>query len=267
MYSSITIKRRYQIKMNEDDNKKVGKNLENLSTKQNLYRDTILEEDWILLIDKHKLRYEIWAILKSYFELNVTEITHLVKQSKSTVSRVLLGMEEDGLILSRRGIKKKGEGEKIPPKYYRINEELREKFEGEISELEIPTDPQKLREFFISEISNYRNAIYNIHKLLDFMDPLLNIFEDQLEDINKAKNIYNTYLSGKNEPWFNLLYFDHERYEKFLDIRLEYLLKLEKLAREQEVNPKNAFVYLDASLPLKAIIELKKNRLLKSKKS
>ncbi|MFX1269955.1 MAG: winged helix-turn-helix domain-containing protein [Promethearchaeota archaeon] len=253
--------------MDKDDKDINDINLKNITTRQEMYKDIILEEDWLDLIDKHELRYEIWAILKLYNELNVTEISHLVKQSRSTVSRVLIGMEKDGLIISRRGEKKEGEGEKIPPKYYRINEEFKEKFEGDISELEIPTDPHKLREFFISEINNYRNAIYNIHKLLEFMDPLLNIFEDQLEDISKAKSIYNTYLSGKNEPWFNLLYFDHECYEKFLDIRLEYLLKLEKLAREQELNPKNAFVYLDASLPLKAIFELKKNRLLKSKKS
>ena len=253
--------------MSEEDKDKKGVNSEKIATKQEIYKDVILEENWLNLIDKHELRYEIWAILKLYNELNVTEVSHLVKQSKSTVSRVLLGMEKDGMIISRRGVTKEGEGEKIPPKYYRINDEFRVKFEGEISELEIPADPKKLREYFISEITNYRNAIYNIHKLLDFMNPLLNIFEDQLDDINKAKSIYNTYLSGKNEPWFNLLYFDHECYEKFLDIRLEYLLKLEKLAREQELNPKNAFVYLDASLPLKAIFELKKNKFLKSKKS
>ena len=170
--------------MSKDDNEDNNINLKNITTKQEMYKDVILEEDWLDLIDKHELRYEIWAILKLYNELNVTEISHLVKQSRSTVSRVLIGMKKDGLIISRRGEKKEGEGEKIPPKYYRINEELREKFERDISELEIPTDPQKLREFFISEINNYRNAIYNIHKLLDFMDPLLNIFEDQLDDIN-----------------------------------------------------------------------------------
>lgn len=253
--------------MSKDYNDHNNVNSKNITTKQKMYKDIILEEDWLDLMDKHELRYEIWAILKLYNELNVTEISHLVKQSRSTVSRVLIGMEKDGLIISRRGIKKEGEGEKIPPKYYSINEKYSEEFEREIDELDIPSDPQKLRDFFISEIKNYRNAIYNIHKLLDFMDPLLNIFENQLEDVNRAKNIYKTYLSGKNEPWFNLLYFDHERYEKFLDIRLEYLLKLKKLSREQKLNPKNAFVYLDASLPLKAILELKKNKLLKSKKS
>ena len=253
--------------MSKDNNEDRKENLKNITTKQEMYKDIILEEDWLHLIDKHELRYEIWAILKLYNELNVTKISNLVKQSKSTVSRVLIGMEKDRLIISRRGIKKEGEGEKIPPRYYRISEQFKERIEGEITDLEIPADPQKLREFFVSEIKNYRNAIYNIHKLLDFMDPLLNIFEDQLEDINRAKNIYKTYLSGKNEPFFNLLYFDHERYEQFLDIRAEYLLKLEKLAREKELNLKNAFVYLDASLPLKDIFELKKNKFSKSKKN
>jgi DNA-binding transcriptional regulator GbsR (MarR family) len=241
--------------------------MKNVSVKQEVYKDIIREEDWLNLIDKHQLRYEIWAILNLYNELNVTEISHLVKQSKSTVSRVLIGMEKDDLIISRRGITKEGEGEKIAPKYYRINQEFREAFKPETRELEMPTEPQELRDYFLKEIKNYRNAIYNIHKILDFMYPLLNVFEDQLDDIERAKRLYTNYLSGKNEPWFNLMYFDQEQFSQFLDIRLEYLLKLEKLARKQEINPKNAFAYIDASLPLKAIIELKKDKLFKSKKS
>jgi DNA-binding transcriptional ArsR family regulator len=252
--------------MNDNFSKEGGNGVKKASVKQEMYEDIILEEEWLKLIDKHDLRYEIWALLKLYHELNVTQISRLVKQSKSTVSRVLIEMKKDGLILSRRGIKKKGEGEKIPPKYYRINEKYLMKAEEIPFEQEIPTDPQELRKFYISEIKNYRNSIYNIHKLLDLLNPLLNIFEDQLDDIAKAKRIYDTYLSGKNEPWFNLMYFDHERYEKFLDLRLEYMLKLEKLAREQKLNTDNAFVYLDASLPLKALFELKKDNLSKRRK-
>ncbi|MFX1481426.1 MAG: hypothetical protein ACFFCI_25380 [Promethearchaeota archaeon] len=102
------------------------KNPKNISAKQEMYGDIILEEEWLSLIDKHELRYEIWAILNLYYELNVTQISHLVKKSMSTVSRVLISMKKDGLVLSRRGEKKKGEGEKIPPKYYRINEKYHE---------------------------------------------------------------------------------------------------------------------------------------------
>ena len=135
----------------------------------------------------------------------------------------------------------------------------------EIEQIGIPKSYEELRKFYESQIRNYRNYIYNQQKLLDLLNPLLNIFEGQLEDINNAKHIYNTYLSGKNEPWFNVMYFDEEHFEQFLDLRLEYMLKLEKLAREQELNTNNAYVYLDASLPLKAIFELKKDMSLKSK--
>jgi DNA-binding transcriptional ArsR family regulator len=250
--------------MSKKNNKSDDENLKNISANQEMYGDIILEEEWLSLIDKHELRYEIWAILKLYHELNVTQISHLVKKSVSTVSRVLISMKKDGLVLSRRGEKKEGEGEKIPPKYYRINEKYHKTTESKAKELEPPTDPQRLREFYISEIRNYRNSIYNIHKLLDLLNPLLNAFENQLDDIGKAKRIHDLYLSGTNEPWFNIMYFDDEKYEKFLDIRLEYLLRLEKLAREQELNTNNAFVYLDASLPLKSIFELKKRTRKKS---
>ena len=238
-----------------------------MAKSRNLYNDVIVEEDWTILIEKHSLRYEIWEILKIYGELNVTEINHLVKQSKSTVSRVLRAMENDNLGISRRGQPSKEEGEKIPPKYYRINETFKREIEAEIMTLEPPEDIETLRKFYMSEIKNYRNFIYNHQKLLDLLIPLLNIIEDQIEDtedLQKAKYIIDTYLSGKNEPWFNLMYFDEERFEKFLDIRLEYLLKLEKLAREKELDVKNSFVYLDASLPLKAIFEIKKDKILKS---
>lgn len=249
-------------KINKDNS---GKDLSNLIVKQKYYTDAILEEDWSNLIDKHKLRYEIWEILGIFHELNVTEITHLVEQSKSTVSRILKGMEEDNLLLSRRGKIGARDGEKIPPKFYHINRKSKSRLNLEVEQTGIPKSYEELRKFYESQIRNYRNYIYNQQKLLDLLNPLLNIFEGQLEDINKAKHIYNTYLSGKNEPWFNVMYFDEDHFEQFLDLRLEYILKLEKLAREQELNTNNAYVYLDASLPLKAIFELKKDKSLKSK--
>ncbi|MFX0044005.1 MAG: winged helix-turn-helix domain-containing protein [Candidatus Hodarchaeota archaeon] len=240
-------------------------NFRNLSNNKILYKDAIIEQDWIQLIDKHKLRYEIWTILKLHSELNVTEITHLVKQSKSTVSRVLIQMEQDGLVKSRRGKTKKDEGEKIPPKFYKINEDYTKRTEQKFDDLEYSTDPSELRKFYMLKIKNIKNAIYNYHKLLDFLTPLLNIFENQLENIDRANQIYELYFSGKNEPFFNILYFDKEHFKEFLDIRLEYLLKLEKLAREQKLNTDNVFVYMDASISLQAIFELKKEMYLKSK--
>ncbi|MFX1454737.1 MAG: winged helix-turn-helix domain-containing protein [Promethearchaeota archaeon] len=241
------------------------KDLRNLSTKQALYKEVIIEEDWMRLLDKHKLRYEIWMILKLDNELNVTEISHLVKQSKSTVSRVLIGMEKDGLVKSRRGKTTKKEGEKIPAKIYKLNEEYRDKNEFELNRLDLPPESHDLRKFYMVQIKNYQNAIYTYHKLLDLLTPLLKIVENSLDDIDQAKYIYERYLSDESEPLFNLLYFDYNHYKEFLDIRLEYQLKLIKLAQQQNINTNNTFVYFDASIPLKAIFELKKEKILKNK--
>ena len=103
------------------------------------------EKTWLELINEHPLRHDIWMVLELYNELNVTEITQYVKRSKSTVSRVLIGMENDELLISRRG--KKEKGEKIPPKFFRINPKF-QKLEDEWDEENLPEEPEKLQEFY-----------------------------------------------------------------------------------------------------------------------
>lgn len=87
-------------------------------------KSSIFQEKWECLIAKHKLRYEIWALLDLHNELNVTQITHFVKQSKTTVARHLMLMEKDGLLISRTATKHvKG---RIPPKIYQLNLKFKE---------------------------------------------------------------------------------------------------------------------------------------------
>jgi DNA-binding transcriptional ArsR family regulator len=233
-----------------------------LSIDQKIYGDLYLGRDWEVLISKHKLRYDIWMFLNLYHELNVSQISKYVSQSKSTVSRVLMGMEDDGLLVSRRGKIKEGGRERIPPKYYSINEKFRKVDETEKVFMEIPLKSQELREFLLSEIRNHRNAIYNIIRLVNYLGSSLNHLDDQLEakDIEKAKKIYQQFLSGMNEPEFNLVFLDKNRFKKFYDLRLEYILKLKKLIMEQQLDAESAFVYFDSLLPLKALLDLYKKR-------
>jgi len=220
-----------------------------LSIKNN----NIIKEEWDQLIAKHKLRFEIWAILELHNELNVTQITHYVEQSKTTVARHLKLMEKDGLLISRTA-KKVVKG-RIPPKIYRINPTFKEQL-LELDETSLLEDPQKLKQFYKKEIINYRKVSYNIKKLLDYLDPLLDLLENQLGDIKEVKGTYDKYLSYIDEPVF--LYFDKKRSSKLIDIRTEYILKLHKLAMEEDLNTEEAFVYFDISLPLAALFELKK---------
>ncbi|MFW9866816.1 MAG: ArsR family transcriptional regulator [Candidatus Thorarchaeota archaeon] len=219
----------------------------------NVKNDERIEGEWNQLISKHKLRFEIWAILELHTELNVTQISHYIEHSKSTIARHLKSMEQDGLLISRIGEQPvKG---RIPPKFYKIKPKFKEK-NTYLHETDLLDDPEKLHQFYKQEISNYRKLSYNITQLLDYLDPLLDLLQVQLGDITKAKNTYDEYLSYIDEPVF--LYFDKKRAQKLIDLRTEYVFKLHKLAMEEELNTEEAFVYFDMSLPLADLFELKR---------
>ncbi|MHA2288029.1 MAG: hypothetical protein ACXABG_04500 [Promethearchaeota archaeon] len=249
-------------KSNKNNTSTVDDEAGELSIKQMLSGDLYLGKDWESLISKHKLRYDIWMFLNLYRELNVSQISKWVKQSKSTVSRVLISMESDGLLVSRRGVIKRGEREKIPPKYYQISENYR-KEEKEKIFMEIPSDPQELHDFLLTEIRNHRSAIYNLTRLVNYFSLSLNYLDDQLKlkHIEKAKETYMEFLSGINEPEFNIVFLDKARFKRFYDLRLEYVLNLKKLIMERDLDAESVFVYFDSFLPLKSLLELNKKEI------
>jgi len=205
-------------------------------------------EEWDQLIAKHKLRSDIWAILELHKELNVTQITHYVEQGKTTVARHLKFMEGDGLLISRTPEKVvKG---RIPPKIYRINPKFKLKEEKE-------------ENFYKKVLNHYRKTSYNIKKLLDYLDPLLNLLESEISNTETTKKIYDEYLSFIPTPI--VFYFDKKRSEALMDLQAEYVLKLQNLSLEKELNTEEALVYFDISLPLAALFELKKKNKIKKR--
>jgi hypothetical protein len=150
-------------------------------------------------------------------------------------------MERDGLLL-RRTPKNVIKG-RIPPKIYRINPKFKKQDEEEDN-------------FYKGIIKHYRKVGYNISKLLSYLDPLLNLLESKLDEPKKVKEIFDEYLSFIPSPI--VLYLDKGRAEALMDLHAEYVLKLQKLAMEEDLNTEEAFVYFDISLPLAALFELKK---------
>ena len=208
----------------------------------------VIAEKWDQLIAKHKLRSDIWAILELHKELNVTQITHYVEQGKTTVARHLILMEEDELLISR--IPEKVVKGRIPPKIYRINPKFKVKEEKE-------------KNFYKRVLNHYRKTSYNIKKLLDYLEPLLNLLESELSNTEISKKIYDEYLSFIPTPI--VFYFDKKRSEALMDLQAEYVLKLQNLSLEEELNTEEALVYFDISLPLAALFELKKKIKLKKR--
>ncbi len=174
-------------------------------------------------------------------------------------------MENDELLISRRA--KKGKGEKIPPKFFQINPKF-QKLEDKWDEENLPEEPEELQEFYNSKIDEYRKIIKDLEKRFEYLKILLKYFREQVadvENIESAKSIYKEFLSDINEPTCSIMHIDEKRYKEFLDLRIEYMMKLQKLLIRHELDEDNAIVYFDMSLPYSALFELTKK--LKMKKS
>lgn len=226
-------------------------------------REIYTIENWFLLFGKHNLRFDIWNILQIYEEANVTQISNMVKQSKSTVARHLKFMERDGLILSRKD--NTAQQGKIPPKIFRINHKLLQVVENNPINKLPPEDPSELVEFYKKEIQTYRATIYRYKLLLDLLNPLLDDFEESLDDIDTAKEIYNKFFnSTRLEPWFAYFYFSENYYDQFTEGYLEHVKKSIKLLAVQNIDPEvkgREYTYINAILPIKALIELYRRKL------
>ena len=226
-------------------------------------REIYTVENWIQLFGKHNIRFDIWNILQIYEEANVTEISSMVEQSKSTVARHLNSMEEDGLILSR--IPEKAQKGKIPPKLFKINRKLFQIWENNPVNKEPPEDPSELIEFYKKNIQMYRATIHRFKRLLDSVLPLLDEFEESLDDIGAAKEIFNTYFNfTRLEPWFAYCYVNDKYYDEALDYFNEFMKKgqvlLAKQNNDSEVKERD-YTCIHAIFPIKALMEIYRRRL------
>ncbi|UCC20962.1 MAG: winged helix-turn-helix transcriptional regulator [Promethearchaeota archaeon] len=221
-------------------------------------------ENYIHLLGKHNIRFDLLNILRVFDELNITQISHMVEQSKSTVARHLKIMEQDGLIISRKAIKhQKG---KIPPKLYQLNKKLLQVLEYNPVNPAPPADPKKKVEFYKRVIDWCRVAIHSFNILLDLLNPLLNSFELQLDNITNATKIYDKYfgIDSKLGPSFGYTYFSEKYYNQFKKIQLDFIKKNIELVTAQNNDPEvkeREYVAFLVTLPLKALYTLKKRKL------
>lgn len=222
-------------------------------------KDKEKEDDWGVLIAKHKLRWEIWMLLYVYNELNITQISNFVKQSKSTVWRQLNDMEQDNLLFSRK-IAGDYKG-KIPPIFYRLNPDfIRQRTPPEIIE---DKNPKDRRDYYRKTIKWYKNSILHLKKLLDLTTPLLDYFEQHLDDIEEADQIFETYLANKFAPKAFIWFFDKKRFKKYLKLNFEQYQKLIELENEQKADPDSdlkGFAHFEVRMPIQMLYEFQKKK-------
>jgi DNA-binding transcriptional ArsR family regulator len=227
-------------------------------------------ENWFPLLGKHKIRFEIETILQIFNELNITEISHMVEQSKSTVDRHLKSMEKDGLLVSRTG--DPNDPGRIPPKLYQFNRKLYQilQYSGDVKP-PIPTDPKKLIEYYQREIETFRAVIHRFITLLEKMNPLLNLFENQLSDVNLANQVFEDYFNPKttiNFPAFGYTYINEKYIGECFEANREFRKKLQEILTKQNADPEakeRSFVYFNVLLPIKALFDIYMKEILDKK--
>ena len=256
---------RVKEKLEVDENKQFVLNLPNgkqINVELN-DKEIYTVENWFFLFSKHNLRFGIWNILHIFNEVNITQISNMVKQSKSTVARHLKLMEKDGLILSRKA--EKTQQGKIPPKLFRVNRKLFQIVENNPVNKSPPDDHSELIEFYKKVIQTYRSSLYIYKLLLDSLNPLLDDFEDHLDDIDAAKDIYEKHFNfGRLEPQFAYCYFSDKYYEQLMDLFTKHIQKRSQLLSVQNNDPEikeRDYTYIAAILPIKALVEIYRRRM------
>ena len=238
---------------------------------------------WGTLVTKNPVRLKIWQILSLFGELNVTQISNLLKESKSTVSRHLNSMELDKLV-NRRIVKATCDG-RIAPKLYSINYEVKNMQSNESQEEGLPKDFDNRIDFIKTEIQTNRSSITMIKGIMDLLLPIYNELEDLIklgtpEALQKADEIFMEYMwgeKGKNITWFKFGYltpemrsltyeidkwaynslkdkdFDHEKFEeKRIQLKKEYT-EAKKLQDDPLQTKK--YAHLGIQLPLRKIFK------------
>lgn len=168
--------------------------------------------NWGTLVTKSHVRLKIWQILKLFGEMNVTKISNLLKESKSTVSRHLNGMEDDGLVKSRED-ESCCEG-RIAPKLFSINDVEKSMKVSSDQNQGMPEDFHERVEFIKSEIQTNRSSIAMITGIMKLLLPIYDEVEQLMkegteESMHKADKIFHKYVwgdEGENITWFKFNY-------------------------------------------------------------
>ncbi|MHA1111680.1 MAG: winged helix-turn-helix domain-containing protein [Promethearchaeota archaeon] len=239
-------------------------------------KDDEVCEPWGMLVTKSTVRLKIWQILELFGEMNVTQISNLLKESKSTVSRHLNSMEQDDLVKSRK-VESTWDG-RIASKVFNINSEI--KLRGGMDQSEgLPKDFKKRIEFIKSEIQTNRSSIIMMTGIMELLLPIYNeveslIKQDTEESLKKADELFNQFMwgdKGENIAWFKFGYHtpkmqdltikiynwsrkilkDDYDLEKFNEERLELKEEMVQAKKEQEdptISKKYAQLGIDVPL-------------------
>ncbi|MHA1452001.1 MAG: winged helix-turn-helix domain-containing protein [Promethearchaeota archaeon] len=230
-------------------------------------------ENFIHLVTKNRLRLEILNILQIYGELNITQLSQKVEQSKSTVARHLKSLEKHEIVISRKSIDAEFEGGKITPKLFRRNQKIFNIMQYSAFLVPEPDNPEERKNFYRRQIEALRNSIAYFQWLLDKTGSLFDKFEDQLKDLPRARETWLKYIDEKTSPallGIDGRSFSDKYYGEIQKVYKEFMEKFGQILNKQNKDPKvkdkpKEHTAIFAFLPVKDLFEFYKEEKLEKK--
>ncbi len=215
---------------------------------------------------KDKLNFQIIMLILSYGELNVTEISKMLNQSKATISRRLIDMEGEIVEYNETFKEKEIEG-RITPKYYRIRDEFYRKLQP-INEDQISDDTSQ---FYKDLIEVLRNAVELSKESLDMINPMLNYLASQVNDPEKAKKAFDSHIFNA-EFMLSISLLTESQYQQLNQYLSEFNQKTEKLLSEVSSEEKRPYLLIGSLFNIGDMLECQakmrsKRKIKKEKKS
>jgi DNA-binding transcriptional ArsR family regulator len=201
-----------------------------------------------LLKDKNKFR--ILMLLLVYRELNVTEISNILHQSKATISRHLKEME--GVIVEyKEAFKGKDIKGRITPKYYRVRDEFFKK----IKPLDADQAPEGDEErYYRDAIELIRSCMEISKESLDLIDPMLSYIESEMDGPEKSAELFSSILL-KRQFYLDMYWFSDEQYAQFIKYLQEFRQKTDELFACPPLDAPQPYVYIGSLVHMGKLLE------------
>lgn len=198
-------------------------------------------------------KFQIAMLLFTYRELNVTQISNMLHQSKATVSRHLKEME--GVMVEHREAFKEQEIEgRITPKYYRISDAFYRKLRPVGQEF-TPGDPEGQKQFYHGFAGLIRSSADVSRECFSLCYPLADYLGARADDPAAAGEAFGEYVF-KGDFRIDFCMMSEDQFRRFAGYLTELERKMAELMNEPPAEEPQPYFFIGSLFHMGKLLEL-----------
>ena len=198
-------------------------------------------------------KFQIAMLLFTYRELNVTQISNMLHQSKATISRHLKEME--GVMVEHREAFKEQEIEgRITPKYYRISDAFYRKLRP-VGQEYTPGDPEGQRLFYHGFVGLIRSSADVSRECFGLCYPLADYLAARADDPAKASQAFGEYVF-KGDFRIDFCMMSEDQYRRFIGHLTELEQKMATLMNEPPADEPQPYFFIGGLFHMGKLLDL-----------